>query len=104
VYEVLASYSSLFLPKFLWIDALCIDQKNDAEKSQQVPLMGRVYLNALFTAVFLSRSSLDDDQGAPSGSLIPFRYDGIRPNDKNTQSYFEDARLTFDLLRESHVL
>jgi len=104
VYEILASYSSLFLPKLLWIDALCIDQENDAEKSQQVPLMGKIYLNALFTTVFLGRSSLHDDQGAPSRSLIPYRYDGIRPNNKNTQSHFEDARLTSDLLREFHVL
>ena len=32
VYEILASYSSLFIPKLLWIDALCIDQENEREK------------------------------------------------------------------------
>jgi hypothetical protein len=27
----------------LWVDALCIDQKDDIEKSHQVAQMGRVY-------------------------------------------------------------
>ncbi|KAJ4371227.1 hypothetical protein N0V83_004444 [Neocucurbitaria cava] len=67
VYEILTSYSSLFLPKLLWIDALCIDQTNDAEKSQQVPLMEKIYLNAIFTTVFLARSPLADGQDKEHG-------------------------------------
>jgi hypothetical protein len=27
----------------LWIDQLCIDQDNPAEKATQVPLMGQIY-------------------------------------------------------------
>ncbi|KAH7384543.1 heterokaryon incompatibility, partial [Pyrenochaeta sp. MPI-SDFR-AT-0127] len=53
LYEILTGYSSLFLPKLLWIDALCIDQKNDVEKSQQVPLMNKIYRNAILTTVIL---------------------------------------------------
>lgn len=30
----------------LWIDAICIDQSRPLEKSQQIPLMGRIYSNA----------------------------------------------------------
>ncbi|CAO2655742.1 Nn.00g045450.m01.CDS01 [Neocucurbitaria sp. VM-36] len=104
VYEIHTSYSSLFLPKLLWIDALCINQQNDAEKSQQVPLMEQIYQKAIFTTVFLGRSPLPDGHDASSGTLLPFRYDGFRPIDRITESFFEDSRLTFDLLKELYVL
>ncbi|KAF2874683.1 heterokaryon incompatibility protein-domain-containing protein [Massariosphaeria phaeospora] len=29
--------------RFLWIDAICLNQKDDAEKGQQIPLMGDIY-------------------------------------------------------------
>lgn len=37
----------------LWIDALCIDQNNAAEKSQQIGLMGEIYHNADLVLVWL---------------------------------------------------
>jgi hypothetical protein len=33
-------------PRVLWIDALCIDQNNDEERSQQVSLMAQIYSDA----------------------------------------------------------
>jgi hypothetical protein len=30
-------------PRTLWIDQLCIDQDNPAEKATQVPLIGQIY-------------------------------------------------------------
>ena len=37
----------------LWIDAICIDQKNESEKVQQIPLMRDIYSAALRTIVWL---------------------------------------------------
>lgn len=37
----------------LWIDALCIDQKNDDEKRAQVQRMDRIYANATSTTIWL---------------------------------------------------
>lgn len=34
----------------LWADALCIDQQNNAEKSLQVPMMGKIYATASDTS------------------------------------------------------
>ncbi|PMD42213.1 HET-domain-containing protein [Hyaloscypha variabilis F] len=34
------------VPTLLWIDALCINQKNNEEKSNQVSLMAQIYYNA----------------------------------------------------------
>lgn len=40
-------------PRTLWIDALCIDQENMDERSQQVQLMGTIYRQAKRVIVWL---------------------------------------------------
>ncbi|KAK7458527.1 hypothetical protein Landi51_01350 [Colletotrichum acutatum] len=44
-----------------WIDALCIDQQNEAEKAQQVSYMREIYRNATKTFIWLGLASLDSD-------------------------------------------
>ncbi|KAF1983614.1 hypothetical protein K402DRAFT_297997, partial [Aulographum hederae CBS 113979] len=39
--------------RILWIDALCIDQTNNAEKSAQVQMMRNIYHSAARTLVWL---------------------------------------------------
>jgi hypothetical protein len=39
--------------EYLWVDAICIDQKNDDEKSQQVPLMVDIYKTAVLVFMWL---------------------------------------------------
>lgn len=39
--------------KAIWIDALCIDQDNIAEKEQQIPLMGQIYRQATRVLMWL---------------------------------------------------
>lgn len=41
----------------LWIDAICIDQTNIEEKSQQLPLIGSIYRNAITTIAWLGDES-----------------------------------------------
>lgn len=45
----------------LWIDALCIDQSHNAEKSDQVALMGEIYGRAADVLIFLGEESDDSD-------------------------------------------
>jgi hypothetical protein len=44
----------------IWIDAICIDQKNDNEKSKQVPHMGSVYSLASQVVIWLGPNDLVD--------------------------------------------
>ncbi|KAF2256340.1 hypothetical protein BU26DRAFT_381118, partial [Trematosphaeria pertusa] len=32
--------------RFLWINAICLNQRDDAEKAVQIPLMGEIYSEA----------------------------------------------------------
>ena len=43
-------------PRWLWIDAICIDQKDCEEKSIQVPLMSEIYSRAQGVIVWLGRA------------------------------------------------
>jgi hypothetical protein len=104
VHELLSSYSSLFIPNLLWIDALCIDQENNEEKTKQVQLMEKIYRNAELTTVFLGRSPLPKERDQQIWLPWQFRYDGVRSDDEKTRQYFEDARLAFDLLNELRIL
>lgn len=42
---------------WLWVDALCIDQNNEQEKSHQIPHMPQIYSGAWNVAVWLGKSS-----------------------------------------------
>ena len=42
--------------KDIWIDAVCIDQDNETERSQQVRLMGRIYRNACQTFAYIGEA------------------------------------------------
>lgn len=46
----------------LWVDQICIDQENNEEKAQQVPLMSRIYEHALNTAIWLGDSADGSDR------------------------------------------
>ena len=48
-------------PRVLWVDAICIDQSNDKEKSQQVRLMAHIYRMAFQIAVWLGEESKELD-------------------------------------------
>lgn len=54
--------------RFLWIDALCINQNNDVEKGAQIPLMGSIYERAVQVIAWLG---LPTDDMMSSGWLIP---------------------------------
>lgn len=48
-------------PRTFWIDAICINQKNIAEKSEQVAKMAQIYSSSARVVVWLGPASLDSD-------------------------------------------
>lgn len=52
----------------VWIDALCINQADAAEKSSQVAMMGRIYGLAERVVVWLGEDGDDDESGDGAGA------------------------------------
>jgi hypothetical protein len=50
------------LARLLWVDALCIDQSSNAEKSIQIALMAEIYANASRVIVWLDEARADDQE------------------------------------------
>lgn len=44
-------------PRTMWVDALCIDQENDRERSAQVSMMGEVFGRAARVIAWLGRET-----------------------------------------------
>ncbi|KAK1637842.1 heterokaryon incompatibility protein-domain-containing protein [Colletotrichum phormii] len=53
----------------MWIDQICINQDDNEEKAQQIPLMSRIYQNAMNTIIWLGESTSN------SASAIKFLED-----------------------------
>ncbi|KAH6855416.1 ankyrin repeat-containing domain protein [Chaetomium sp. MPI-CAGE-AT-0009] len=51
-----------FFERILWIDAICINQKDHAEKGQQVQFMAEIYANASCVIVWLGEATSDSGQ------------------------------------------
>jgi hypothetical protein len=59
-------------PRNLWVDAICIDQSNDEEKSQQVQLMGAIYERASKVHIWMGPALVEDN--IPSVFALLQRY------------------------------
>jgi hypothetical protein len=46
--------------QFYWIDALCIDQENDAERNHQVEHMGQIFAEAVMVHIWLGATPKAD--------------------------------------------
>lgn len=47
--------------RWIWVDAICINQQDDAEKTMQIPLMGKIYRRASRVMVWLGDRVQDTD-------------------------------------------
>lgn len=56
-------------PRTLWVDAICINQKDDREKTVQVREMGRIYRSAYQVIVWLGEDSECKDGRAYMGAV-----------------------------------
>jgi len=62
LYDALVELRSQEETAFLWIDAICINQKDEDEKSQQVQMMGSIYSKAKMVIVWLGKGTPECDE------------------------------------------
>lgn len=85
-------------PRLIWIDALCIDQTNDEEKSKQVAVMGRIFSLASRVVIWLGRE--EDSSSAALELLhqlarnveVDWRSFTMRPSSQNEDPHLADFR------------
>jgi hypothetical protein len=51
-----------FIERILWVDALCINQRDLSEKEQQIRFMAKIYTQANRVVVWLGEAADDSDQ------------------------------------------
>jgi hypothetical protein len=56
LHAVLLYLRDRFVDRTVWVDAICIDQTNTAEKSQQVQSMAKIYTKASHVIVWLGEA------------------------------------------------
>ncbi|KAK8087726.1 HET-domain-containing protein [Apiospora hydei] len=73
LYKALDRLRSDTGPVKVWVDGLCINQKDDAERTHQVKIMREIYQRSTEVIVWLGDSKADDrlgPTGADSASLV----------------------------------
>lgn len=56
-YNIIHRHRSAWMDKFIWIDQICINQKDDNEKASQVKLMADIYKGAERVSAYLGQAA-----------------------------------------------
>lgn len=59
LYDALLALRRDSEPRRLWVDAICINQRDVDERNRQVTLMGDIYMNAIRVVIWLGNSGKD---------------------------------------------
>jgi Heterokaryon incompatibility protein (HET) len=95
--QLVMALTRLRLPsksRFLWIDQLCIDQKNEDEKGPQIQLMGQIYQKAQRVVIWLGEARNDRpeyDRTLSDSELLSNLCNEFAQSDNNTPA--EDVEL-----------
>ncbi|KAI0894965.1 heterokaryon incompatibility protein-domain-containing protein [Annulohypoxylon nitens] len=70
----------------IWVDAVCINQEDNKEKSEQIPLMRNIYHNASCVMVWLGDKSEDVESFKVLRAAAGNGYAKLKPDDDFTES------------------
>lgn len=99
---VLENQSSIWTPLLLWIDSICINQKDREEKVSQIQLMKNIYSNSFFVSVCLQPSPITDNEAADYVKAYQFPgFLGLSKNDKHVVKLSEPG-MAANMIQELH--
>jgi hypothetical protein len=70
VYKNLETRSSMWRPRILWIDSICINQRDESEKVGQIKLMGQIYKEAYQVSICMQPPN-NSQWATRQASMIP---------------------------------
>jgi hypothetical protein len=62
LHAALSHLRNFSLERIIWVDAICIEQKNTEEKEQQIQIMAKIYSQANRVLVWLGEAADNSDQ------------------------------------------
>jgi hypothetical protein len=77
----------------IWVDAICINQQDDDEKSAQVSLMEDIYSWAENVYVWLGRATLESDAAIKYFTIAPKHHGCVRGADVSARSFWSHLKL-----------
>jgi hypothetical protein len=101
-YMVLENQSLMWTPRLLWVDYICINQKDKEEKVSQIQLMKDIYSNAFFVPVCLQPSPIADNEAADD--IKAYQFPGflrLSENDKEVVKLSQPS-MAADMIQELH--
>lgn len=78
--------------KTLWIDGICLNQKDEGEKTEQIRVMGQIYAYAKKVHIWLGDDEMEDAQQAFS-LIRRIEFDESRTLDSGTDEFLRLERL-----------
>jgi GNAT superfamily N-acetyltransferase len=87
----------------LWIDSICINQKDDDERAEQVAMMGTIYERASEVIIWLGEREVEDElgewlKGIYSRTVVYFDWD----SDKVARALVDRYIDMYRMLRDTH--
>jgi hypothetical protein len=89
-------------PRVLWIDALCIDQKNNDERSSQVSLMHKIYSSASKVLAWLGAEEDRSNAAVEGIELLAKRIQDHRSKHQNDDARRADGTAILSLFRRNY--
>lgn len=101
VSEALRAISGHPEEPYLWIDAVCINQSDNAERSSQVPLMHRIYGEAEHVLIWLGLPTHGSCNALEILAELGWKYPSLRTDD--TEPVIFDADTPYYMLAQRYV-
>ena len=93
LYMALLHLQDHLCSRVIWVDAICINQKDDEEKSAQVALMGQIFRSAEATRVWLGEEADDSTRALNFLTWIGGQRFSYSNRDRTSEELIEKLRM-----------
>lgn len=100
LHAALVQFRYEYVPRWIWVDQICIDQSHEAEKIQQLKIMANIYSQSQRVLIWLGEASNQSDIAM---EFFPIFVEQIRRNDQMA-TLENSARTLSDIIKRGGTL